>query len=274
MLGAIPFKTFPVFNLGPIPIRTFGVFVALGIVVGVQILARYAKRRGLDPDALAGLAFQVVGFGIIGARLLFVVTHLGDFQENPLTVFAVWQGGLQFSGSFIVGIPIIWNFARRHREVPGLTLTDGIVLALVPGMMIGRLGCAAVGEHLGNATTFALGWKYLGGETREGPIALGSIVHSTAIYEILLLAPLAILLFRMDRRGAQAGQMAATFFLWYGVQRLLTDTLRAYDARVFGLTGAQYLCIGMIVAGAWILGRIRPKRTAPGEPTVAEGPTA
>jgi prolipoprotein diacylglyceryl transferase len=263
VLGAIPFRTFPVFHIGPLPIRTFGVFVALGIVVGVQILSRYARERGLDPESLAGLAFQVVGFGIVGARLLFVVTHLSDFQSNPLEAFAIWQGGLQFSGSFLVAIPIIWNFARRHPEVPGLVLTDGIVLALVPGMMIGRIGCASVGEHLGKATSFFLGWEYLGGETREGPIAVGTIVHSTALYEILLLAPLAILLFRMNRQRVQTGQMAATFFLWYGIQRLLTDTLRAYDHRVFGLTGAQYLCIGMILGGAWILGTIRPKRTSP-----------
>ena len=272
MLGAIPFRTFPVFNLGPLPIRTFGVFVALGIVVGVQILARYAKERNLDPDSLTSLAFQVVGFGIVGARLLFVVTHLSDFQQNPLEIFAIWQGGLQFSGSFVVAIPIIWNFARRHPEVPGLTLTDGIVLALVPGMMLGRIGCAAVGEHLGNATSFLLGWKYLGGETREGPLVVGSVVHSTALYEILLLAPLAVLLFRMHRRRVPSGQMAATFFLWYGVQRLLTDVLRAYDTRVLGLTGAQYLCIGMILGGAWILGTIRPKR--PGSAGPAEPPTA
>ena len=239
-------------------------FLLAGLaVVGVQILSRYARERGLDHESLAGLAFQVVGFGIVGARLLFVVTHLSDFQSNPLEAFAIWQGGLQFSGSFLVAIPIIWNFARRHPEVPGLVLTDGIVLALVPGMMIGRIGCASVGEHLGKATSFFLGWEYLGGETREGPIAVGTIVHSTALYEILLLAPLAILLFRMNRQRVQTGQMAATFFLWYGIQRLLTDTLRAYDHRVFGLTGAQYLCIGMILGGAWILGTIRPKRTSP-----------
>ena len=131
------------------------------------------------------------------------------------------------------------------------------MLGLVPGLMIGRIGCYAVGEHFGNETTFFLGVKYLGGETREGPIAVGTVIHDTALYEFILLAPLAALLFWMARRNAPAGAMTATFLLWYGIQRFLTDFLRAYDERVAGLTGAQYICLGMIAAGIVLAWRVR-----------------
>lgn len=265
MLAEIPFRTFPTFHLGPLPIRSFGTFVALGILVGVWVLTRFARQRGLDPDLLSSLAFWVVGIGIVGARLLFVVTHLGDFASEPLRVFALWEGGLQFSGSFLVAIVLIRWWLRRHPDVPGPVLLDGITLALVPGLIIGRLGCIAVGEHLGNETTFALGWKYLGGETREGPLVVGSVVHSTAIYEALLLVPLAVLLFRLVRRNAAPGLVAATFFAWYGIQRFATDILRAYDRRVLGLTGAQYLAIGMAVAGFIALRRIRARAAGSAE---------
>ncbi len=80
------------------------------------------------------------------------------------------------------------------------------------------------------------------------------MVHNTALYEILLLVPLAVILFAMARRGTVSGAMTATFLLWYGVQRFSTDFLRAYDRTFGGLTGAQYLCIGMVAFGAvlWI----------------------
>lgn len=257
MLGAIPFETLPVIQVGPVPIRTFGLFVAVGILVGVQVLLRFARRRGLPVEPLSSLAFQVVGFGILGARLLYVMTRPGEFADDPLSVFALWEGGLQFSGSFLIAIPVIIRWVRRNPGYPGLLLTDGIVYGLVPGMMIGRCGCCAVGEHLGGPTDFALGWKYLGGETREGPLMPGVTYHNTALYEIMGLAPLLLVMMWMSRRRVPDGIIAATFLIWYGVQRFLTDFLRSYDITVAGLTGAQYLSLGMILGGLYILRRVR-----------------
>jgi phosphatidylglycerol:prolipoprotein diacylglycerol transferase len=270
-LAAIPYRTFPVFHLGPIPIRTFGVFVALGILVGVWLFLGYARRRGLDAAELGRFATWVVILGLVGSRLLFVVTRWGEFADDPLSVFAVWQGGLQFSGAVLIAIVVIWWYGRRHPEVGALQLSDGVVYGLAPGVAIGRLGCIAVGEHLGTQTGFFLGWKYLGGPTRE-PIAggVGSVIHNTAIYELLLLLPLIALLVWMERRRVPAGWLTVTFLLWYGVQRFLTDFLRAYDRTVWGLTGAQFVCLGMIAAGLVIAVRLVRRRAS--APAVAPEP--
>jgi phosphatidylglycerol:prolipoprotein diacylglycerol transferase len=258
VVAAIPFRTFPSFSVGPLTVRTFGLFVALGIVVGVWLFLRYARERGLDPDLLSRLAWQVIVLGIIGSRALFVITNWSEFEDDPLSVFAIWEGGLQFSGSFLISIVVIWWFSRRHPEMPGLALSDGIVYGLTPGLVIGRLGCAAVGEHLGARTGFVLGWRYLGGETRE-PVdgGVGSVIHSTAIYEIVLLLPLAGVLWWMQRRRVSDGWLTATFLLWYGTQRFLTDFLRAYDETLGGLTGAQFLSLGMIAGGLAMALRLR-----------------
>ena len=212
---------------------------------------------------LLPLAWRVVLFGIVW--ILDPVRAHSTCRTTlncPWATFAVWEGGLQFSGAFLIAIVVIVWWLRRHPDVPGLTLADGIVLGLVPGLMIGRIGCYSVGEHFGHTTTFILRVRYLGGVTREGPIAVGSVIHNTALYEIILLAPLAALLFTLARRRAAAGVMTATFLLWYGTERFLTDLLRAYDKRVGGLTGAQYLCLAMIAAGLVLAARIRRRSSA------------
>ena len=119
---------------------------------------------------------------------------------------------------------VLW--LRRHPEMPGTRIADGMALGLVPGLAIGRLGCYSVGEHLGGNTDFFLAVHYLGGDTREGPIAVGAHIHNTALYEFLLLWPLFGLMLWLRKRGAPGGVLVGTFTLWYGVQRFLTDFLK------------------------------------------------
>jgi len=255
----IPYRTFPTIDLGPVHLHTFGLFVALGLLLGSAVLVRHGARAGLDADALASLAWRIVLVGFVGARLAFVVSHASDFVHRAWAVVAVWEGGLEFSGGFIAAIVVVLWWLRRHPEVPGLVLCDGVVLGLAPGLAVGRIGCYSVWEHLGGTTTFPLAVHYLGGITREGPIPIGAHIHNTALYELLLLLPLIGLLFWLRRRGVQPGWLTATFLLWYGVQRFLTDFLRAYDRTVFGLTGAQYLCIGLVAAGLILAVRLRAR---------------
>jgi phosphatidylglycerol:prolipoprotein diacylglycerol transferase len=270
MLAAIPYRTLPTISIGPLTIRTFGVFVAIGILVGVWAFLRYARDRDLDADLLSRLAWWVIALGIIGSRLLFVITHWSEFSGDPLSMFAVWQGGLQFSGAFLISIVVIVWFTRRHPEMPGLVVSDGIVYGLAPGLAIGRLGCMAVGEHLGGETSFPLAWKYLGGETRE-PIAggVGAVVHSTAMYELFLMLPLVGLLWYLQRRRVEPGWLTVTFLVYYGTQRFLTDFLREYDRTVAGLTGAQFLCIGMVLGGLALAARLRRRSRRATSPAIA-----
>ncbi|MEW6059021.1 MAG: prolipoprotein diacylglyceryl transferase family protein [Actinomycetota bacterium] len=261
----IPYHTFPSFHVGPVTLHTFGLLVALGLVVGSWIFLLHGRRNGLDVDALARLAWWIVLGGIIGSRLAFVVSHPSQFADRPLAVFALWEGGLEFSGAFLLAVAIVLWWLRRHREVAGLVLTDGVVLGLAVGLAIGRIGCYSVGEHFGHETSFFLAVHYLGGATREGPIPIDAHIHNTALYEILLLLPLIALLFQMRRRGVRSGRLTSAFLLWYGIQRFATDFLRAYDRRVLGLTGAQYLCIGLVVAGLVMAARFR--RVVPAEPS-------
>ena len=253
----IPYHTFPGFDLGPLAIRTFGVMVALGLLTGSMICIRHGARHGLEPARLERLTLWSLLLGIAGARLLFVLTDLGSFVARPWEIFALWEGGLEFSGGFLVAVGYLVWWLRRNPDVPGLLVSDGMALGLSVGLAIGRIGCYSVGEHLGGTTGFFLAVHYLGGPTREGPIPIGAHIHNTALYEILLLLPLIGLLFWMRRQRVPSGWMTATFVLWYGVQRFSTDFLRAYDRRALGLTGAQYLCLGLLVAGTAFAFRMR-----------------
>lgn len=258
----IPYRTFPEIHLGPVPLHTFGVFVALGILLGVELLARHGRRYSIPRDDLVRLGAWTMLLALLGSRVSFVLTHASEFADRPLAAFAVWEGGLQFSGGFVVAVPTVLWWFRRHPELPRWAVADGIALGLAAGVAVGRIGCYAVGEHLGGDTSFPLAVHYLGGVTREGPIAVGARIHNTSLYEFLLLLPLVVLLLWLRKRGARPGMMFATFAIWYAVQRFLTDFVRVYDRRVAGLTGAQWLCLALVLGGIAVFVRRRGARAA------------
>ncbi len=264
LVAAIPYTTFPTISLGPLDLRTFGFVVALGVLLGAWLAARYGEEHGVPRDTTYGLAMRMVLVGVIGSRITWVVSHLDDL-DSPLDAFAIWEGGLQFSGGFvfavIAGYPVYrhWNRLTRWHSL------DGYAYGLTIGLAIGRIACYSVGEHFGRLTSFALGVRYDGGSVRESsigdlPLQEGMVFHHTALYELLyLLVLFVVLTWLLHVRKERPGPATAMgiFCLWYGVCRFASDSLRANDERVLGLTGAQYLCLALLPTGIWILTRVR-----------------
>jgi phosphatidylglycerol---prolipoprotein diacylglyceryl transferase len=272
VLAAIPYTTFPTIELGPLNLRTFGLMVALGVLVGSWIAAAYGERLGVARDETYRVATWMVLAGIVGSRLTWAATHT-DQIENPVDVIAIWEGGIQFSGGFIFALVVGLPFFRRWPKVLRWRLLDGYALGFSLGLALGRVGCYAVGEHFGRTSDFFLASRYDGGEVREPtlgdvPLVPGTTFHNTSLYEfiylVLLFGLLGGLVVAARRRGREVspGTLVGVFVLVYGVCRLISDSFRVNDERVAGMTGAQWMCLVMIAAGAWIMAKVRPRLAA------------
>ena len=272
MLAAIPYTTFPTIELGPLNLRTFGLMVALGVLVGSWIAAAYGERFGVARDETYRVATWMVLAGIVGSRLTWAATHT-DQIENPVDVIAIWEGGIQFSGGFIFALVVGLPFFRRWPKVLRWRLLDGYALGFSLGLALGRVGCYAVGEHFGRTSDFFLASRYDGGEVREPtlgdmPLVPGTTFHNTSLYEFLYLVVLfgllggLVLAARRRGREVSPGTLVGVFVLVYGVCRLISDSFRVNDERIAGMTGAQWMCLVMVAAGAWILVKVRPRLAA------------
>ena len=261
----IPYRTLPTIDVGPITLRTFGLIVALGVFAAFAVVGDLARRHRLDEGEVRRLAVRLVVAGVVGARAAYVISDWREMLQRPWKVLAVWEGGLQFFGGFVAAVVVLLVWLRSHPEVPRRRLGDVLAVGLATGMAIGRLGCVAVGEHLGAATDRWWGGRFMGGSTVEPP-TVGDGVLLPALYEALFLAAFALVARPLVARGVPAGRVLGAFLATYGITRFLLDTLRVNDDRLFGLTAAQLASGTVTAAGLVILLRIRSGHPDPPEP--------
>lgn len=132
-------------NLGGLAIRGYGTMLLVAVLAGVGLSIYRARRVGLDPEVILSLATWLFIWGIIGARVFYIIEYWPSFQRATLgqTVFAMLnltEGGLVVYGSCLAAGAALVVFVHKHR-LPGLALSDLIAPGVVLGVGLGRLGC-------------------------------------------------------------------------------------------------------------------------------------
>lgn len=296
MLAAVGWPVLDRIRLGPLAISPHGVGIAIGYLLGAWWLMREGRRRGLTEEHVGSMVMWALVGAIVGARAFYVLGHFSEFDSIG-EVFAVWRGGLTLLGGIVgailFGIPLMRRYGYRFGQV-----MDPAAIGLAFGISVGRIGDLVIGDHLGKPTDFFLGFRYSGGQlpgpwvhnpatdswTARWPdgsvqvIQEGSVVHQTALYDMLIAGALFLFLFWLNRKPRREGVLIATFAIWYGAGRVITDFLRIDKTWLFDLTGSQWTAIGAIALGlgalVWMALRPGPGPAGMGEPPPERPTTA
>lgn len=213
----MPYRVIDMFQIGPLHIRTWGLFVGLGLGVGLLVAILAARRRGLSTEKLYTLAFIGIIAGLFGSKLLWALqpAEIEATLSSPWRALAVWQGGMTLVGGLIFGFGAAVIYAWRAR-VPLRRTFDVAVMGLGPTIAVGRIGCYLTGLHPGKPTSLPWGIEFL-----------GAIRHPIPLYESLLGVALFVLTVVLYRRRLPAGAVALSGGLFYLVGRSMLDLLRA-----------------------------------------------
>ncbi|MGH7138602.1 MAG: prolipoprotein diacylglyceryl transferase family protein [Pirellulales bacterium] len=138
-----------------LPIRGYGVMLLVGLLSGVGLAMRRARRLGLNPDMIQVLAFWMVVAGIIGARAFYVIEYWRQYEQPRLLdtlkeIANFTKGGLVVFGSAAGAGLALLAFVRKY-NVPGLALADLIAPSVMLGLACGRIGCFFNGCCFGGA---------------------------------------------------------------------------------------------------------------------------
>jgi len=133
------------------PVPTYGLMMVIGFLAAVALIRRLSRDITSDPQFIVNVALYSLIAGVVGARLFFVVHYFDKFQKNPLSVFAIWQGGLELLGGVILAIAVIILYLRHHK-LPVRRYLDILAIGLMLALVFGRIGCFMRGCCFGRPT--------------------------------------------------------------------------------------------------------------------------
>ena len=236
------------FHIGSLTVHWYGILVALGFMGGYWTAQRRGLHDGLSPDAVADVVFWLFLGGIVGARVLYVISYWREeFAGQPLSHIFTTRSGFVFYGGLIGGTICGITYAR-WKKLPVWKLADALIPSVALGHALGRLGCFMTGCCHGRACDLPWAVHFPADHPTHG-----AGVHPTQLYESGLNFALYGALAWLYRRKKFDGQVFAIYLMAYAPVRALVENFRGDYApgKFVGLLSpGQFVSIGIFVAGA------------------------
>lgn len=245
-------------DLGWIQIRWYSIFILFAILTAAILVSKEAKKKGLENDTLLDLIFYTVIFGILGARIYYVLFNLSYYLNNPIEIICIWHGGLAIHGGLIAAL-IYLLIETKKKKINFLLLLDIVVVGLILAQAIGRWGNFFNGEAFGRIVSKSfLENLHLPSFIIEGMYIDGAYREPTFLYEsICSLLGFLILYFLRNFKKMKVGMLTSLYLIWYGVTRFIIESLRSDSLLLGNLKIAQIVSIIGITAGVLLLIRSR-----------------
>lgn len=235
------FSKITTIGIGPVNIQIWGLLVALGMLLGLLLTLREAKKKKMNSENFIDVFIIIFLAAIIGARLLYVAQYWEMFSEDLSSIIKLNHGGLVFIGGFFLASLAVFAYTKI-KKLSFWKVTDTIAPGLALAIAVGRIGDYLIGNHIGSRTTFPLG-SYHQGDLR----------HEPSLYLAINALILFLFLFLVKPFIKKEGLMSYIFIVWYSVARFVLDFTRASDLdalsdpRYYFLTLTQWVCIILFV---------------------------
>jgi phosphatidylglycerol---prolipoprotein diacylglyceryl transferase len=246
------------FKVGWFHLPTYGVCLALALVAALYVVVRLGRREGLDTGQLIDFSTWIIITGLVGAKVLFVITEWDDiYRAHPGQIFslATLEAGGVIYGGLIAGLVFAVWYIKTYK-LPMRKVFDVCAPAVALGQSIGRVGCTSAGCEYGIPFH---GWFSL---TFTNPYshALTGVPLGVPLFpwqpvaSVMNLTIFGILMWRY-RYKVRDGEIFLLYLVLYAVGRFSLEFLRGDADRGFVfhhlLSTSQFIAVLMVgLAGA------------------------
>ena len=260
-------------------ITFFGIMIALGMLLGLGFVILEAKRCGENKDDYLEMLIISLLFGVVGARLLYVLCSWNFYKGNTIQIFNIRNGGLTFWGGLIGGVlgAVVYCAVRRKSF---MQMADTASMGIVIAQIIGRWGDFFNRESFGEYTNSIFAMQLplsavrsngVTSAMRENLETVGGTsfiqVHPTFFYESMWCLLLFLLMLVWKRKKRFQGEVFLKYLAGYGLGRFCIEFLRTDKLMIPGtsmgisqvISAVMFLICALV---AMVEGTMAKKRAA------------
>lgn len=249
------------FSIGSFTIAYYGICIASGMLLGIAALLRRAKETGQNQDDYLEISIWTMVFGVLGARIYYVIFSWDQYKGSLLSILNLREGGLAIYGGIIGGVLALF-FLSRRRRIAFTAALDTVILGVPIGQILGRWGNFFNREAFGAYTDSLFAMQLPVSEVRLYEItdemwahvqvidgAQFISVHPTFLYEGMWNCLVLLMLFLLRNRTRFSGELFLLYLAGYGTGRFVIETLRTDQLLLPGTS----VPVSMVVAGITVL---------------------
>lgn len=234
-----------------VEIAWYAIIIMIGAAVALYLTMKDANRRGISSDDVEDIFFGALIFGLIGARLWFVLFYPDKtyFLQDPMRILAFRDGGLAIQGG-LVGGALYAYYKCKKIGISFIDTADSAMPNMLIAQAIGRWGNFVNQEAFGEIVSkdyFRLfpqwftEYMYINGEYRQPMFFYESVFNLIGFILIKFVLP--------KFRKMQRGDYIYSYLVWYGVVRFVIEHFRSDSLMFLGLKSAQLVSLIFIAVG-------------------------
>ncbi len=232
-------------KIGPYVIHGYGLMIAIGIIAAYLTVEYRAKLKGLKHELIFNLTIWCATGGILGAKLLYILTILKTIIKDPSVLLNVSEGFVVYGG-IIGGIFAGYLFTVKHK-LNFLEYFDIVMPSIALAQGFGRMGCLLAGCCYGAETKSPFSLVFPHSDFAPSGVHL---IPTQPISSVLNFINFAVLVL-ISRRTKAHGQVAGFYLVFYSAGRFIIEFFRGDLERgqIGSLSTSQFISIFLFIIG-------------------------
>ena len=234
-------------NLGSIKIYYYSLILLVAVWSAYFLMTKINLKHKVKPDQLTDLVLLSMILGVIGGRLGFILQNSHFFLDNPTKIWQLTTGGLSIHGAIALVVIGLYFYGRKNK-LKLLDLTDLLVMPVLLGQIIGRLGNYFNQELYGFPTDTFIGIFIDPAHRLAGYFSFEHF-HPVFFYEMVALSIGLLFLYRA--KLTKIGEKTWLYLIIFGSSRFIIEFWRIGDRTFLIFTLAQIISLILVGVGLY-----------------------
>ncbi len=248
------------FEIFGFSVMYYGCVIALGMLLAGLFILNEGKKQGFSEDDLLDIVLWTIIWGVVGARIYYVLFSLSSYKGRWLSVFNIREGGLAIYGGIIGGTLAAFIISRK-KGLSFLSVCDVCVFGGLIGQILGRWGNFFNREAFGGYYNGLFSMQLPIAALRQQSVLTDEMlqnatdeagqrwisVHPTFLYESVWNVCVFLILFYFVRKNKKfEGEIFFSYLILYGMGRFWIEGLRSDSLLVPGTELAVSQCLAAL----------------------------